>query len=75
MPDRRCPDCDEAMERVVYGIRGGFGLAEGTYVRPADGSGSLLDRLGVTAHRPVSTWQCPDCGLLRQYATPGETEQ
>ena len=61
--DRRCPDCDAAMGEVDFRMSNAFQ----PHVKLPERSEGILGSLGVKARRDVTTWMCPECGLLRFY--------
>ncbi|WP_137285268.1 hypothetical protein [Halorussus salinisoli] len=62
--DPRCPDCDVALEEAdLYTGQGEF------RVRTEDESDDVLAAVGVTKTLDVVPRRCPECGLVRFYAT------
>ena len=67
-----CPDCREPMERGYspdWNLSGAAVWIEGA---PETSALATLKTRG-RALRPIVSWRCPACGLLREYAVaPGE---
>lgn len=62
--DRRCPDCEVAMERRSYTTS-----FQGETIVVREGRRGLLDRLGLGG-QSAAAYVCPDCGLIRFYVEP-----
>lgn len=62
MSDRRCPDCDVAMEETRATAEGIANL----YAKD-ERDGGVLKRLGISENVPLTAYGCPECGLVRFY--------
>lgn len=60
----RCPDCDVQMGEVDFQMSNAYHPK----VKLPERSEGILGSLGVKERRDVSTFTCPECGLLRFYA-------
>lgn len=59
--DRRCPDCDVAMEPRSYTTS-----FQGDGIQLRERGGGLLGRIGLGGER-AAAFVCPECGLVRFY--------
>ena len=61
--DPRCPDCGVTMEKGDLQTGDGFGVK----LKTGERAGGLLGSLGVKESKDVSSYACPECGLVRLY--------
>jgi hypothetical protein len=51
------------MEQVKFGMADAWN----PYVNTGEKRAGLLGKIGMNERRDVTTYMCPECGLLRQY--------
>ncbi|MBI1248754.1 hypothetical protein GC197_13050 [bacterium] len=66
MSDVKCPDCDLEMEAGFPADHSQGFYSISRWIR---GDLTFLKTIGIASESfPITTYRCPDCGLLRSYA-------
>ncbi|MEW4563791.1 PF20097 family protein [Bremerella sp. JC770] len=75
MAEVKCPDCDEMMEEgFVPEFINATSIIQSRWVKGQAEFSNLTPLAfgGYTHAMRVTSYRCPDCGLLRSYALPKE---